>query len=151
MRRTMLTFRLVVSRSGHRIPEPVLERLSDQTSAEVPFDAGSHIVWSNESGTVCFGGWQDTSDVSSAAHHWFTDDDGLTAFAGHVWPRRDGWRGTGPWAAQLAEHLRSSPLSEGTEDLAGIYVAASLDRRGRAPSRLIRSASGSSTGARGAT
>ena len=65
-----------------------------------------------------------------ASHHWHVDDHGLTAFAGQVWPRLDGWRPTTPWAAQLATFLRSAPLQAGTDDLAGIFVALSLQRHG---------------------
>lgn len=126
----MLTFAVVVSRHGGPIPDRVLDRLRDRACDDVPFEVGSHLLWSNESGTVWFGGWQDASDTASAAHHWHVDDDGLTAFAGHIWPRRDGWRGSGPWAAQLAGHLRSTPLTEG-DDLSGVHVAASLHPRGR--------------------
>jgi hypothetical protein len=126
----MLTFAVVVSRSGGRVPDRLLERLRDRACADVPFDAAHHLVWSNESGTVWFAGWQDAVDQSSPAHHWHVDDDGLTAFAGHLWPRWEGWPGTGPWAQQLAEHLRSAPLTDGTDDLAGIFIAASLRPRG---------------------
>jgi hypothetical protein len=127
----MLTFAVVVSRSGGRIAGPVLDRLRERDCADVPFDVRSHLVWSNENGTVWFAGWQDAADQSSPAHHWHADDDGLTAFAGHLWPRREGWTGTGPWARQLADYLRATPLDGGTDDLAGIYVAASLRAHGR--------------------
>lgn len=127
----MLTFAVVVSRRGGRVPARVLDRLRESGCADVPFDAQSHLVWSNEGGTVWFGGWQDASDEGPAAHHWHVDDDGLTAFAGQLWPRREGWRGTRPWAEQLAERLRVTPLIEESDDLAGVYVAASLHRRGR--------------------
>ncbi|MEY2459905.1 MAG: hypothetical protein QOG30_1735, partial [Acidimicrobiaceae bacterium] len=127
----MLTFVVVASRNGARIPDRVLDRLRDRACADVPFDARTHLVWLNERGTVAFGGWQDAPDETSAAHHWHVDEDRLTAFSGHLWPRRNGWRGTRPWAEQLAQHLRSAPLTAGGDDLAGIHVAASLHRRGR--------------------
>jgi hypothetical protein len=126
----VLTFAIVASRNGRRLPDQLLDRLHDRTCPDVPFDAGSHLVWSNEQRTVSFGGWQDASDDESAAHHWHVDGNRLTAFTGHVWPRHDGWRGGDPWAQQLAEHLRSTPLTDGTDDLAGIYIAVSLHRRG---------------------
>jgi hypothetical protein len=127
----MLTFAVVVSRSGGPIPGRVLGRLRDRACADVPFEAANHVVWSNDSGTVSFGGWHDASDESSPEHFWHVDHDGLTAFAGHLWPRMDGWRGSGAWAAQLAEHFRRSPRTAGADDLAGIYIAASLRRQGR--------------------
>ena len=40
-------------------------------------------------------------------------------------------RGAGPWAQQLAERLRSTPLADGTDELAGVFVATSLHRTGR--------------------
>ena len=79
-----------------------------------------------------FGGWQATSDEDAAAHHWHLTDGGLTAFAGQLWPRGEGWRGGGSWAAQLSERFRSAPLTQCIDDLAGVYVAVSLPRRGRA-------------------
>lgn len=127
----MLTFAVVVARSGCRVPRRVLDHLRDRTCRDVPFDPGQHLVWSNEAETVWFGGWQDVTDEESAAHHWHVDPEGLTAFAGQIWPRLDGWRGVDPWSGQLAQYLRSTPLTAGTEDLAGIYVAASLHPRGR--------------------
>ena len=127
----MLTFAVVVARSGRRIPRRVLDRLRDRACPDVPFDPGTQLIWSNDNESVWFGGWQDATDEGSAAHHWHLDHDGLTAFTGHIWPRQDGWPRTGPWAEQLARHLRSAPLSEGTDELAGIYLAASLHRRGR--------------------
>jgi hypothetical protein len=128
---TAVAFVVVVSRRGTRIPDSVLALLRDRACSEVPFAARQHVVWDNEGGSVAFGGWQDAPDAAAAAHHWHIDDEGITAFAGHVWPRRDGWPGPRPWAEQLAGHLRSTPLRAGADDLTGVFVAASLHRRGR--------------------
>ena len=126
----MLTFCVLVSQTGGPLPEHVLERLRDPECPEVPFEARHHLVWSNASRTVWFAGWQDGADGASASHHWHVDDDALTAFSGQVWPRLDGWRRADPWAEQLAELLRSTPLRAGADDLAGVFVALSLRRRG---------------------
>ncbi len=127
----MLTFAVVVSRRGGRIPEPVLDWLRDRNCVDVPFAAADHLVWSNEASTVWFGGWEDDPAEWSAGNHWHVDDDGLTAFTGHLWPARDGWTSAASWAAQLAGRLRSTPLAAATDDLAGVYLAAALGRRGR--------------------
>jgi hypothetical protein len=127
----VLTFAVVALRSGGRVPVRVANRLRDQRGFDLPFEARQHRVWSNEAGTVWFAGWQDTADAEAGAHHWSLDDDGLTAFAGDVWPRGDGWTGVGPWAAQLADRLRSTPMTADSDDLAGVFVAASLSAHGR--------------------
>jgi hypothetical protein len=127
----VLSFAVVIARAGRQVPERVLDRIRDRNGTDLPFAARRHLVWSNAAQTVWFAGWQETSSDSVAAHHWHVDDDGLTAFAGQLWPRREGWRGTAPWATELAGRLRSTPLAAPGDDLAGIFVAASLSARGR--------------------
>ncbi len=127
----MLTFCLVASRTGRPPPDHVLDRLRDPACPEVPFDARHHLVWTNGTRTLWFGGWQDASEGPSASHHWHVEEGGLTAFAGQVWPRLDGWRTSRPWAEQLAALLRARPLSAENDDLAGIFIAMSLQQHGR--------------------
>jgi hypothetical protein len=126
----MLTFAVVVSRGRHPVPGGVVEQLRRAARDDLPFAAGSHLVWSNVEGTVWFAGWQDSAEPRVTAHHWHADrDGGLTAFAGHVWPRLHGWSGTGGFAEQLAEFTGSSKPTDAA-DLGGVFVAVRLDRRG---------------------
>lgn len=127
----MLSFAIVVSRTrGTAPPAQVCAYLGDRGCADAPFEVAHHLSWSNESGSVWFGGWQDAADPGAPDHHWHVTQRCLTAFAGSVWPRRDGWKSNEPWARQLARYLGSTPLAESGDDFGGIFVAASLPRRG---------------------
>lgn len=126
----MLTYALVVASGGRRIPASVVARLHDPAERAVPFVARRHVNWSDESGSVLFGGWQSTGDDDPIGGRWHCEDGTLTAFTGHTWPRVGPWPGDRPWAAQLAEHLRSHPLPQATDGLLGVFTALSIDRRG---------------------
>jgi hypothetical protein len=126
----MLTYALVVASAGRRIPPSVVSRLRDPAERAVPFVARRHVTWSDESETVWFGGWQSTGEDDPIGGRWHCEDGTLTAFTGHAWPRVGPWRGDRPWAAQLAEHLRSSPLPQATDGLLGVFTALSIDARG---------------------
>ena len=127
----MLTFAVVVARAGRRVPDALVERLRDPVWTAVPFTPANHLLWSNDEQTVWFGGWQDAPVEPAAGDHWHVDNDGLTAFAGHLWPRGSSWKRTDGWAVQLAAHLRSTPLIQEADDLGGVYAAVSVDRHGR--------------------
>ena len=59
------------------------------------------------------------------------DEEGLTAFTGHVWPRYSGWDWDGAhWAQQLASYFEHTDIPESSEDLYGIYTAVSLPADG---------------------
>jgi hypothetical protein len=60
-------------------------------SAEVPFPPACQVTWTNDARTIWFTGWQAPSRRSHQEPRWHADADGLTAFAGHLRPRRDGW------------------------------------------------------------
>lgn len=126
----MLSFAVVVSCGRGPVPDPVVERLRRPASGVLPFPVRSHRVWSNPDRSVWFGGWQDT-DEQVAAHHWHVDGGGVTAFSGHVWPRRDGWLDGRPWAAQLAARFGEDPSADRVEELGGVFVATVIDRDGR--------------------
>ena len=66
------------------------------------------VTWTNDTRTVWFADWQAPNPGGRQEPRWHAD--GLTAFAGRLWPRRDGWSGTAPIAAELAQRLRERPL-----------------------------------------
>jgi hypothetical protein len=127
----VLTFAVVASRSGRPLDPSKLEEFDTRAAGQLPFPTDQHLTWTNDSGTVWFTGWQ--APGRGGAHleaRWHLDGDGVTAFAGRVWPRRDGWRGTLPVALQLAHHLRRQPLVSHSDELAGVYAVASLSSGG---------------------
>jgi hypothetical protein len=126
----VLTFAVVASQTGRPLDPTVLDRFEDRAGAEVPFPVDRRVSWMNDSGTIWFGGWQAPGRGRPEEPRWCIDADGLTGFAGQVWPRRDGWAGTGPVAEQLRQHLQKHPLVGGTDELAGVYVVASMASNG---------------------
>jgi hypothetical protein len=126
----VLTFAIVASRTGRAVDPFVLKLLETRAGAEVPFPPERSTTWTNESGTVWFAGWQAAGRQGPGEPRWHAGADGLTAIAGRVWPRRDGWSGAAPVAVQLAEHLRAQPLAGCVDALAGVYVVASMSRQG---------------------
>jgi hypothetical protein len=123
----VLTF---VVAAGSTIPPGVREAFADPSPEDLPFVANDHLFWSNPDGTVLFAGWSCKVDLGMGPR-WRAVPGGLTAFAGHVWPRASPWRRAEDRVAQLAEHLRRHPLESGTDDLLGIFVVLSLDADGR--------------------
>ena len=85
----------------------------------------------SDSGTVWFSAWQAPGRRLTGDTRWHVAAEGLTAYAGRVWPRRDGWLSTAPVATQLAQHLLQRPLVSEPDELAGSYVVASMAREGR--------------------
>jgi hypothetical protein len=126
----VLTFAVVASRTGRPLDPTILDRFEDRAGAEVPFPIDRRVSWTNESGTVWFAGWQAPGRGRPEEPRWCVDADGLTAFAGRAWPRRDGWTGTGPVAEQLRQHMQKYPLVGSADELAGVYVVASMASRG---------------------
>jgi hypothetical protein len=126
----VLSFAIVASKDGRPLHPAELELFEARGAAEVPFPPARCVTWTNASRTVWFTGWQAQTGAPYWETRWHVDLDGLTAFAGQVWPRRAGWAGTGPIPTQLARHLQRRPLVSDVDELAGIYVVASLSLRG---------------------
>lgn len=126
----MLTFAVVASRTGRPLDPTALDAIETRAGAELPFRPDREVTWTNGPGTVWFAGWQAPNRGRCQEPRWHVDAEGLTAFAGRVWPRRDGWTGTAPVAAQLARHVRDRPLLDNADELAGVYIVASMAREG---------------------
>jgi hypothetical protein len=126
----VLTFAVVASRTGRPLEPSVLDLLEARGRAEVPFPSDRHVTWANDSGTVWFAGWQAAGKRGPLEPCWHLDGEDLTAVAGRVWPRCNGWSGAAQVVAQLARHLRTQPLVGGAEALAGTYVVASMAAAG---------------------
>jgi hypothetical protein len=127
----VLTFAIVASQTGRPLESAVLELFRARAGTEVPFPPDHHLTWTNDAGTIWFAGWQAHCRGSVSEPHWHQDADRLTAFAGRVWPRRQRWTTSAPVATQLAEHLDALPLEGSVDELAGVYIVASMARRGR--------------------
>lgn len=121
----MLTFALA---AGPAISDRVLDALGDPSPTGLPYRPTRHL-WSNPSGTVTFAAWQDDIHLGMGSR-WSVTDEGVTAFAGHLWPRSGVWTGRRPWAEQLREYLRQRSPSQWADDLLGIFTAISLDAGG---------------------
>ena len=130
----VLTFALAASSTGRPFARSTLELFGDRAAGQLPFPSDRCVTWTNEAGTIWFGGWQAQGRGRADDLRWHRDPDGLTAVAGQVWPRRDGWSSTTPLAARMAQHLRHQPLVGAADGLAGVYLVASLARQG--PSAL---------------
>jgi hypothetical protein len=126
----VLTFAVVASQTGQPLDPGSLDLFEARAEAEVSFSADRQVTWRNDSGTVWFTGWQAPSAGPRQPPSWHVDADGLTAYAGRVWPRRHGWAAATPIAAQLAQHVRSHPLVASADELAGVYIVAAMNRRG---------------------
>jgi hypothetical protein len=127
----VLTFAVVASRTGRPLDPSKLEEFDTRAAGDVPFPPDRHVTWTNDSGTVWFAAWQAPGQRLTGDTRWHVAAEGLTAYAGRVWPRRDGWLSTAPVATQLAQHLLQRPLVSEPDELAGSYVVASMAREGR--------------------
>jgi asparagine synthetase B (glutamine-hydrolysing) len=126
----MFSYALAVARPGRVLPPSVLSVLRDQSPAELRFQPAEHVLWSSPTGSVVFGGWQHAVDATGSGGHVHRSESGVTAFTGYAWPRRGSWRPDGSWAAQLSTYLRRHPLTEGTDELLGLFTVISLDSAG---------------------
>lgn len=123
----MHSFVVIASKSDQPVDPLLLARIDDPDPAELHFVPEEYLTWSNASGTVHFFGWQAFTELHGIRSHWHKDEDGLTAFSGHVWPRYSGWDWDGaPWAQQLRNYFTHSDIVEAPEDLYGIFTAVSL-------------------------
>ncbi len=128
----MHSFVVIASKTGQPVDPLLLARIDDPDPSELHFVPEDYLTWSNASGTVHFFGWQAFTDQHGIGSHWHKDDDALTAFSGHVWPRYAGWDWNGaPWAQQLANYFAQSDIVQSPEDLYGIFTAVSLPADGR--------------------
>jgi hypothetical protein len=128
----VLTFAIAATRSGRPFGPTELESLQKRAASQVPFAPGHSVTWTNDAGTIWFGAWQASGRGGGATElRWHVDDEGITAFAGRAWPRRDEWVGSTPQSVQLAAYLRRQPLVDNADALAGVYAIASIARVGR--------------------
>jgi colanic acid/amylovoran biosynthesis glycosyltransferase len=128
----MHSFVVIASKTDRPVDPLLLARIDDPDPAELHFVPEDYRTWSNASGTIHFFGWQAFTDLHGIGSHWHADDEGLTAFTGHVWPRYSGWDWYGaPWAQQLAGYFAHADIPESSEDLYGIYTAVSLPVDGK--------------------
>ncbi|HET9662110.1 MAG TPA: glycosyltransferase, partial [Thermomicrobiales bacterium] len=128
----MHSFVVIASKTDQPVDPLLLARIDDPDPAELHFVPEEYRSWSNASGTVHYFGWQAFTDLHGIGSHWHVDEEGLTAFSGHVWPRYSGWEwDSAPWATQLAEFFAHADIPESSEDLYGIYTAAQLPADGK--------------------
>lgn len=125
----MLTFGVVASRDGGPLDPGSLQRLGSAAATEVPFPPDDSVTWTNDAGTLWFAGWRPPGRDHRETG-WYVDADGLTAVAGRVWARREGWKDGSPVVSQLARRLQAEPLMTSADALAGVYIVASLARQG---------------------
>ncbi len=129
----MLAYLLLAGSNGAPVDPDLIARLDRDDPPEVPFHPDSRIVWRNHDSSVVFFGWQAFTEVAGIGSHWVVDDQGLTAFTGHCWPRETGWvHGTDrSWAAQLQSYLRDqpSPLAA-RESCFGVFTIVSVPTAG---------------------
>ncbi len=107
----MLAYLLLAGNEAAPVDPDLIARFDQDDPPEVPFHPESRIVWRNANDSVVFFGWQAFTDVAGIGSHWAVDDQGLTAFTGHCWPRETGWvhGANRSWAAQLRSYLRDQP------------------------------------------
>ncbi len=128
----MHSFVVIASKTDQPVDPLLLARIDDPDPAELHFVPEEYRTWSNASGTVHYFGWQAFTDLHGIGSHWHVNEEGLTAFSGHVWPRYSGWDWDGAsWAQQLSGYFEHADIPESSEDLYGIYTAVSLPVDGK--------------------
>lgn len=126
----MHSFVVVSSKPGRSIPQHVVDHLGRSDSPDLLFVPSDHLFWTDDARRVAFAGWQTVTAIGEVGSHWHTDERGLTAFAGRMWPRGDMWRRGPSWAEQLASHWRTHPMVDTQQPLGGIHAAVSITRSG---------------------
>lgn len=127
----MHSFVIIASKTSEPVDPLLLARIDDPDPAELHFVPEDYLSWTNASGTAHYFGWQAFTDLHGIGSHWHKNEEGLTAFSGHVWPRYSGWEwDRAPWAQQLADFFAQTDIPESSEDLYGIYTAVSLPVNG---------------------
>lgn len=123
----MHSFVVIASKTDRPVDPLLLARIDDRDPSELHFVPEEYLAWSNAGGTVHYFGWQAFTDLHGVGSHWHKNEEGLTAFSGHVWPRYSGWDWNGAsWAQQLADYFAHADIPESAEDLYGIYTAVNL-------------------------
>lgn len=123
----MHSFVIIASKTAEPVDPLLVSRIDDPDPAELHFVPEDYLTWANAGGTVRYFGWQAFTDLHGVGSHWHQNEEGLTAFSGHVWPRYSGWDWDGaPWAQQLADYFAHTDIPGSYEDLYGIYTAVSL-------------------------
>lgn len=120
----MLSYVVLIGKHGQPVDPNLLEHMGHDDLAELAFVPEQSVHWFNPQRTVHFLGWQAFPEINGVYSHWHIDEDVLTAFSGHVWPRETGWDwGNGSWASQLARYYRTHGVRESVEDLHGVFTA----------------------------
>ena len=128
----MLAYLILAGRNGRPVDPELLHRFECDVPDAVPFVSEECVVWKNRDGTVVFLGWQAFTELAGMRSHWAIDDRGLTAYAGHCWPRMTGWdhHSGVSWAAQLRAYLETLPLPNAREELYGQFTLVQLAETG---------------------
>lgn len=112
------------------MPPQVSDYLTQADVHDVCFVPGDHLYWTDDARRVAFAGWQAVTSVGEVGSYWHTDEQGLTAFSGRIWPRGAMWRHGESWAEQLARHWRHHSIVDGGQPLGGIHAAVAITRAG---------------------
>jgi hypothetical protein len=124
------SFVVAVRKPKRHIPPDVLAYLQQVDTDDVCFVPTDHLFWVDDAQGVAFAGWQAITAVGEVGAYWCTDDSGLTAFAGRMWPRGRMWQKGKGWAHHLAEYWHTHPTVAEQQVLGGIYAAVSITRNG---------------------
>lgn len=127
----MFAYLILCSTNGDPIDADVILRFEEEPP-ELPMHPESRLVWSNPQYSCVVLGWQAFTDLEGIGSHWEEDERGLTAFAGHCWPKNAGWDHVSgqSWAAQLRAYLESADPIDSREDLYGQFSLVSLEADG---------------------
>src|SRR4249919_1562769 len=104
----MLAFLLLASRDGVPIAPAELARATAGALPNLPFQPESSLVWTNRSASTVVLAWQAFTENARVGSHWHVNrEGGLSLFAGHCWPRVNGWdfESDENWASQLTTWL----------------------------------------------
>jgi hypothetical protein len=126
----VLSYVVVVKKPGRRIPPDVLAFLQKDDVDDLCFVPEDHEYWTDRSHSVAFAGWQNLADIATLGSHWHTDEHGLTAFSGRMWPKGRMWRSDDSWAHQLACYSRRHSLVDCGQPFDGLYTGASISASG---------------------
>jgi hypothetical protein len=126
----VLSYVVVVKKPGRDIPPHVLTYLQKTDVDDLCFIPEAHEYWTDRLHSVAFAGWQNLTDIATLGSHWYTDEHGLTAFSGRMWPKGRMWRNDDSWAHQLACYSRTHALVESGQPFDGLYTAASFSASG---------------------
>jgi hypothetical protein len=123
----MLAFAVLASTRGHPLSLSIQDRVAsagagDLDEAQV-FPVAERFVWFDQSRSLAVLGWWSEHDPFGAGPPFHIDDESITAFSGHVWPRGVGWRQGTDWARQLGEFATRPGFPASVEALGGVFTA----------------------------